>query len=101
MTQLRKGFQWRGEVETFPRARVKAMSDGVQLALRVAQQVRALGQVLAQQAMRILVDATLPGAVQIGKEYLDREPLGQLLVFGHLFPSIVRQGFPAAGRAHA
>ena len=97
MTQLRIDFQWRSEVQTFSRARVQAMRDGVQRALRVARQVCALGQVLAQQAIRILVGAALPGAVWIGKEGLDREPLGQLLVLGQLFPSIVRQGFPQQG----
>ena len=48
MAQVRIDFQGRGEIETFSWARVQAMSDGVQLALRVARQVRALGQVLAQ-----------------------------------------------------
>ena len=37
------------------------------------------------------------GLVRIGKEDLDREPLGQLLVLGHLFPSIIGQGFPQQG----
>jgi len=95
--QLRIDFQGRGKVETFPRACIQAMRDDVQLTLRVPRQVRALGQVLAQQAIRILVGAALPGAVRIGKEDLDRKPLGQLLVLGHLFPSIVRQGFPQQG----
>jgi len=94
---VRIDFQGRGKVETLPRARVQAMGDGVQRTLGVTRQVRALGQVLAQQAIRILVGATLPGAVRIGNEDLDREPLGQFLVFGHLFPSIVRQGFPQQG----
>ena len=90
-------FQRRGKVETFSWACVQAMSDGVQLALRVSRQVRALRQVLAQQAIRILVGAALPGAVRIGKEDLDREPPGQLLVLGHLFAPIVRQGFAQCG----
>ena len=97
MAQLRIDFQGRRKVETFPRARVQAMRDGVQLALRVARQVRALGQVLAQQPVRVFIGAPLPRAVRIGKEDLDRESLGQLLVLGHLFPSIVRQGFPQQG----
>ena len=59
------------------------MRDGVQQALGVARQVRALGQVLAQQAVRVLVGPALPGAVRIGKEDLEREPLGQLLMLGH------------------
>ena len=95
--QLRIDFQGRGKAQTFSWARVQPMGDGVQLALGVARQVRALGQVLAQQAIRVLVGAALPGAVRIGKEDLDREPLGQFLVFGHLFSSIVRQGFPQQG----
>ena len=43
------GFQRRGEVQTFARARVQAMGDGVQLALHVPPQVGALGQLLVQQ----------------------------------------------------
>ena len=47
MAQVRIDFQGRGEVEAFSGARVQAMGDGVQLALRVPRQVGALGQVLA------------------------------------------------------
>ena len=97
MAQLRIDFQGRRKVETFPGARVQAMRDGVQLALRVARQVRALGEVLAQQPVRVLIGASLPRAVRIGKEDLDREPLGQLRVLGHLFPSVVGQGLPQQG----
>jgi hypothetical protein len=64
---------------------VQPMGDGVQLVLGVARQVYALGQVLAQQAIGVLVGTVLPGAVWIGKEDPDREPLGQLLVVGR-FP---------------
>ena len=55
MAPLCRDFQGRGNVETFPRARVQPMGDGVQLALRVARQVGALGQVLAQQAIGVLI----------------------------------------------
>jgi hypothetical protein len=61
MAQLRKDFQGRGKVETFPRARVQPMRDGVQLTWGVARQVRPLGQVLAQQAMGVLVGARCQG----------------------------------------
>ena len=98
MTQLRIDFQGRGEVQTFSGARVEAMGNGVQLALRVARQVRALRQVLAQQAIRILVGAALPRAVRIGKKDLDRQPLGQAFMFGHLFAPIVGQGFAQRSR---
>ena len=85
-TQVRIDVQGRGEVEVFSRARVQAMRDGVQLALRVRRQVCALGPVLAQQPVGVLIGAALPGAVRIGKEDLDGEPVGQALMLGHLFP---------------
>jgi len=46
--QVRIDFQGRGEVKTFSWARVQAMSNDIQLALRVPRQVGTLGQVLAQ-----------------------------------------------------
>ena len=78
MAQLRIDFQGRGKVETLPRARVQAMRDGVQLALRVARQVCALGQILTQQPIGVFMGTALPRAVRIGKEDLERKPLGQL-----------------------
>lgn len=92
--QLRVGFQGRGKAETFSRARVQSLGDGVQLALGISGQVRTLGQVLAQQAIGVLVGATLPRRMRIGKEDLERKSLRQLLVLGHLFAAITRQSFP-------
>ena len=91
---MRIDFHGRGEVKTCSWGRVRAVGDGAQLALRVPRQVRALGQVLAQQPIRVFIGAALPQAVRIGKENLDREPLGQALVLGHLFAPTVRQGLP-------
>lgn len=54
-------------------ARVRPIGNGVQLALGITRQVRALRQVLAQQIIGILVGPALPGAVRIGTEDLDRE----------------------------
>ena len=65
------------------------MGVGIQLTLRIARQVRALGQVLAQQSVGVFVGAALPGTVRIGKEDLNRKPPGQLLVLGHLFAPII------------
>ena len=99
MAQLRIDFQGRGKVQTFSRACVQAMGDGIQLALCVARQVRALGQVLAQPPIRVLVGAALPRARRIGKEEPDRQPRGQACVLGHLFPPIIGQRF-AQQRGH-
>ena len=73
---LRVGFQGRGKVETFSRARVQPMGDGGQLELGIVRQVRALRQVLTEQAIRVFIGAALPRAVGIGKEDADREALG-------------------------
>ena len=97
MTQVRIDFQGRGEVQALSRARSEAMRNGIQLALRVARPVGALGPVLAQQPVRVFIGPALPGAVRIGKDELDREPLGQLLVLGTLVPPIIRQGFAPQG----
>ena len=86
-------FQWRSNVEAFSRACVQAMGDGVQLTLRVPRPVRPLGHGLAQQPVGVLVGATLPGAVRIGKKDLDREPFRQARVLSHLFPPIIGQRF--------
>ena len=99
MAQWRIDFQGRGKIETLPRARVQPLRDSIQFTLGIARQIRALGQILAQQPIRVLVGAPLPGAIRIGKEDLDRPPLRQARVFGHLFASIVRQGF-AQQRRH-
>ena len=97
MAQLRVDFQGRREVQPFSRARVEAMRDGVPLTLRVPRQVRALRPVLAQQPVGVFVGAALPGAIRIGEEDLDGEPLGQRLVLGHRFPPIIGQGFAQQG----
>lgn len=61
MTQLREHLQQRGEIEARSRVRIHPMRDGVQLALRIPQQVRAFGQVLAQQPVVFSFDPALPG----------------------------------------
>ena len=96
--EFRIDFQGRRKVQTFSGARVQPMGDGVQFALAVARQVRAFGHVLAQQAIRVLGGATLPGAIRIGNGDVDREPLGQLLVLSHFFPTIIGQRFAQQGR---
>ena len=64
------------------------------LPLGIARQVGALGQVVTEQAIRVFIRATLPGTMGIGQVDTDRKALGQSFVVSHLFPTIVRQGFP-------
>lgn len=53
------------EVEAFARAHVQLQGDGIQLLLAVSRQVRALGQVLADQPVDVFVAAALPRAVRV------------------------------------
>ncbi len=99
MTQLCEHLERRGEVEALAWARSQPMGNGVQLARRITRQIRALGQGLAQQAMRVLIGPAVPWAVQIGNEHLDGEPLSQTFVLGHRVAPIIRQGF-AQRRGH-
>lgn len=57
------------------------MGNRIQLTLRIARQVRAFGQVLTQQPIRILVGAALPGRMGIRKEDADCESLGTSTVW--------------------
>ena len=53
--------------EAFGRPGVELPSDGIKLSLREAGQVSAFREILAQQAVGVLVDAALPRAVRIGE----------------------------------
>lgn len=53
------------ETERFARPLVQLSCNCVELKLRVTRQVHALGQVLPEQPVGVLVAATLPGALRI------------------------------------
>ena len=73
---------------------VQFPGNGIQLFLGVATQVAALGKVLPQQAVGVLVDASRPGTVRIGE--VARHPRGfsQPLMRRHFPALIVRQRQP-------
>ena len=48
-------------------AAVHAESDGVELRLRDGREVRALGKILTEQAVGVLVRAALPGTLRIAE----------------------------------
>ena len=73
------------------RGRVFCPGNRSQLFLREAAQVAALGQVLPQQTVGVLVDAPLPGTVWIGKVDRDTDGLCQPLMRRHFSALIVRQ----------
>jgi len=61
----------------------------VELLLAERREVGAFGQVLAQQAVGVLVDAALPRAVRVGEVDLYAGDFGQLLMLCHFPPLVV------------
>ena len=68
------------EVEAFARSHIQLQSDGVQGFLTMHRQVRALGQVLADQSIDVLIAAALPGAVRVAEVDRHPGPLGLSLI---------------------
>ena len=98
MTQVSKHLQWGRPIQTFSWSGVQPLGNGIQLSLCIGRQVRAFGQILTEQAIGIFIGPSLPRTMWIGKEHLHGQPLGQLLMFGHLLPSIISQRFPQRDR---
>lgn len=64
---FRQDFDRAFEVEAFARPDAQLIGNRIQMLLAVDRQVRAFGQVLADQAVDVLVTAALPGAVRIAE----------------------------------
>ena len=77
---------------------VETQGDLVELVLAVDRQVRALGQILTQQAVGVLVAAALPGAVRVGEVDRHTGAQGQRVVVTHLLALIVGQRLAQGGR---
>jgi len=67
MQHLRQFIGRRGEPQGLPRALVLAQRDLVQVCLTVSGEIGSFWEVLAQQAVGVLVAATLPGAARIAE----------------------------------
>ena len=65
---------------------------GIQRILVELPQVGTLGEVLAEQAVGVLVAAALPGAAWVAEIDLDTGVDGELQVFGHLLAVIPGEG---------
>ena len=70
------------------RTAIELGRDGIQRRLVELAEVAALGEVLAQQAVGVLVGPALPGATRVAEIDLDAGVDGELQVLGHL-PAVV------------
>ena len=68
---LVEGFGGGLPAEDLARSGVERRGDGFEVRGGPARQVGAFGEVLAQQAVGVLVRAALPGAVRVGEEDRD------------------------------
>src|SRR3954467_11007037 len=70
--------------EALPRAVVEALLDRPQVVEGERAQVAALGEVLAEQAVGVLIRAAQPGDAGVGEEDAVGEELPEEVVAGHL-----------------
>ena len=87
-------FCWALPVEGLAGSGVERPCDGVEVVLGVATEVVSLGEILAQQAVGVFVDAALPWAVWVGEVDLDARLLGQFPMAGHFFSPVIGHGEP-------
>ncbi len=73
------------------RAGVEQVGNGIELLLAVRGQVRALGQVLADQSVGVLAGAALPGAVRVTEVHHHTRVGCQLSVARHFLALVVGQ----------
>ena len=79
-------LQRRVESVPLPGPSVEAQRDLVELIPTVHRQLRALEQVLVQQAVGVFVAAALPGTVRVGELHRHTGSQGQRVVIAHLLP---------------
>ena len=82
-------------VEALVRASVELPGDGIEIGLGESRQVGALGEILPQQSVGVLVDTPLPRAVRIGEVDIDPGHFRDPFVLSHLASLIVSQGTSA------
>ena len=84
-------FSWGLIVQGFSGSFVELPGDGAELGLAEGRQVDAVRQVLAQQAVGVLVGAALPRAVRIAEVDLDVGCEGEAAVVGKLLAPVPGQ----------
>lgn len=63
-----KGFGRCLPIEAFPGTAIKSVGDSIEVGPRMLRQVRAFWEVLAKQAVGVLIGASLPWTVRVAEE---------------------------------
>jgi len=82
--ELGELFGGAGEAQAFAGSVVELVGDGVEVGFGDGAEVGALGEVLAQQAVGVLVGAALPGGVRVAEVDLDAGVETDLFSVAHL-----------------
>jgi hypothetical protein len=77
---------WALEVEALTRTYIHLQCDGVEFSLAVHRRLRALGQVLAGQAIDVFVAAAQPRTMRVERDYRHAGSLGYCDVLRNLPP---------------
>ena len=88
---LVEGFGWCAPAEDLAWPRVDGGCDGIDVFAGPSGEVGALGEVLAQQSVGVLVHAALPGAVGIREEHVKARVDLQLGVLGEFLAAVPGQ----------
>ncbi len=81
----------------FPWSTVEFIGDGFEVVGAVRLETGALGEVLPQQPIRVLIRASLPWRVRISEVDSDVGVDAELSVFGHLLALVPGQGVSEMG----
>lgn len=90
--ELLEAFCWCPVAECFSGPIVERLDDGLQVGVVEVSQVGFLGQVLPEEAVGILVGASLPGTVGIGEVDVGLEEFFEMFERGKFFSVVHGQG---------
>src|SRR5665647_3679674 len=79
-------------VQSFPGPAIHQIGNRIKLLLAVSRRIRTLWQELTNQAVGVLIGASLPWAVRITEIHRNPRIGTELLVVGHLCASVISQG---------
>ena len=77
------------EAKTFPWSVVESVHDAADLLKCESPEIGALGQVLPDEPVGVLVESKLPGMVGVGEVALGVESLGDGLMVGELLAVVI------------
>ena len=89
--QIEKGLIWGTKAETLSGTVVQLFYNPQNIVVPNLSEVDSLGQILANESVRVFIRTTLPGAVGMGEVHRDPQGSGYFLVSRKLLSVVCRQ----------